>query len=290
MRHICHAGEIGSKTDLITRNDSPPSDWPAIAGAATMEAGHGRADAEIRPDCAGEPGKARRRRPALRFRRDLPPLRPRAGRRPGQPLQPVRRAVLSGSLPAFQQHPRLAQAHRRRSPGGGLRGRFRHQQFPRDLRPHLPAGPALRGQLRHREGVRERHHRRGRAPHHRYRLRQWLGEADPAGPRKGRKHRHRRRRPGRPRRRRGAASPRLPGARLRPPRPRRRAADLRHPRLQAGEGDRAAPLEAAGGVAPACPASSPRSTTSPPPTAPASATRSPISPPAGSTRRARTWW
>jgi len=27
-----------------------------------------------------------------------------------------------------------------------------HQQLPRDLRPHLSAGPAVRGQLRHREG------------------------------------------------------------------------------------------------------------------------------------------
>ena len=34
--------------------------------------------------------------------------------------------------------------------------RLRHQQLPRDLRPHLPAGPAVRGQLRHREGLRAR--------------------------------------------------------------------------------------------------------------------------------------
>ena len=39
----------------------------------------------------------------------------------------------------------------------------------------------------------------------------------------------------------------LSGAGLRPLRPGRRADDLRHPRLQAGEGGRAPPLEAAGG-------------------------------------------
>ena len=58
--------------------------------------------------------------------------------------------------------------------------------------------------------------------------------------------RHHRRRPGRARLRRGAAQAGLAGACLRPLRPGRRAADLRHPRLQAGEADRRAP-----GAAPA---------------------------------------
>ena len=92
-----------------------------------------------------------------------------------QPLQPMRRAVLLDPLPAAQQHPRLAEADRRGPAGGSVRGQLGDQQLSRDLRPHLPAGPALRGQLRHREGVRERHDRRGREIHHRHGVREWLG-------------------------------------------------------------------------------------------------------------------
>ena len=59
--------------------------------------------------------------------------------------------------------------------------------------------------------------------------------------------RHHRRRPGRPRRRRAAAPAAATRSRLRPLRPRRRPADLRHPQLQAGEGRRRAPRQAARG-------------------------------------------
>ncbi len=123
--------------------------------------------------------KARCRRPPPGFRRDLPRLRHAAGRAQSSRCSPVRRAVLLGPLPALQQHPRLAEADRGGPAGGGLRGQLGDQQLPRDLRPHLPAGPALRGQLRHREGLRERHHRRGRALHHRQRVGAGLGQADP---------------------------------------------------------------------------------------------------------------
>ena len=52
------------------------------------------------------------------------------------------------------------------------------QHLPRDLRPHLPAGPAVRRQLRHRASrPRHRHHRRGREIHHRHRLGKGLGQA-----------------------------------------------------------------------------------------------------------------
>ena len=51
--------------------------------------------------------------------------------------------------------------------------------------------------------------------------------------------------PGGPRRRRAAAPQGLPGHGLRPLRPGRRPADLRHPQLQAREGRRAAPRDAA---------------------------------------------
>ena len=63
---------------------------------------------------------------------------------------------------------------------GGLRGQPGHQHLPRDLRPHLPAGPAVRRQLRDRAvRPRHRHHRRGREIHHRHRLGEGLGQADP---------------------------------------------------------------------------------------------------------------
>ena len=159
-----------------------------------------------------------------------------------QPLQPVRRAVLPGALPAAEQHPGLAEADRRRPARGSLRGQQRHQQLPRNLRPHLPAGPAVRRQLRHREGLRERHHRRGRALHHRHRLRTRLGQAAAsraprtrlsvgivgAGP-GGLAAAEQLRRQG------------YAVARLRPLRPRRRPDDLRHPQLQAGKAHRRAP-------------------------------------------------
>uniref|UniRef100_UPI001FCC452F hypothetical protein n=1 Tax=Methylobacterium sp. B34 TaxID=95563 RepID=UPI001FCC452F len=55
--------------------------------------------------------------------------------------------------------------------------------FPENLRPHLPAGPAVRGQLRHRAvDPRRRHHRLGREIHQRHRLGEWLGQAAQAGP------------------------------------------------------------------------------------------------------------
>ena len=127
---------------------------------------------------------------------------------------------------------------------GGLRAVRRDQQHARDLRPHLPAGPAVRRQLRHRAvGPRHGHHRRGREIHHRHRLGSGLGQAD---------HGRARERgqsvgiigagPGRARRRRGACAGRAIQVHgLRPPRPRRRPADLRHSELQAGEGGRRAP-------------------------------------------------
>ena len=141
-----------------------------------------------------------------RFRRDLRPLRARAGGRAGLALRAVRRAVLPGPLPAAQQHPRLAAAGRRGAARGGLRAVLGHQQHARDLRPDLPAGPAVRGQLRHRAvGPRLGHHRRGREVHHRHRLRSRLGQAGPAAARAGPVGRHHRRRPRRPRLCRGAA-------------------------------------------------------------------------------------
>ena len=58
--------------------------------------------------------------------------------------------------------------------------------FPEFSRPHLPAGPPLRGQLRHRAvGPRHRHHRLGRALPDRHRLGAGLGAADPPRPRSG---------------------------------------------------------------------------------------------------------
>ncbi len=107
----------------------------------------------------------------------------------------------------------------------------RHQQLPRDLRPHLPAGPAVRGQLRHREGLRQRHHRRGRALHHRH-ARSTDGWVKPLRPR-----RELRQSVGII----GAGPGGLAAAEqlrrqgyqvhcLRPLRPGRRPADLRHPR------------------------------------------------------------
>ena len=178
------------------------------------------------------------------LRRDLWPVLARAGDRAGIALRAVRRAVLPGPLPAAQQHPRLAAADRRGPPRGGLRAVLGDQQHAGDLRPHLPAGPAVRGQLRHR-AVRARHgdHRRGREdtsptpPSS-------MGWVKPVRPARelgavGRDHR---RRAGRPRRRRASCASRATQVtRLRPLRPRRRPADLRHPRLQAGEGRRRAP-------------------------------------------------
>ncbi len=58
--------------------------------------------------------------------------------------------------PLQQQHPGLAEADRRGPARGSLRDRRGDQHLPRDLRPRLPAGPAVRRQLRHREGLRHR--------------------------------------------------------------------------------------------------------------------------------------
>ena len=113
------------------------------------------------------------------------------------------------------------------------------QHLARDLRPDLPAGPAVRRQLRHRAvGPRHGHHRRGREVHHRHRLGAGLGpavrpRARAAGSPSASSA------PARPGwRRRSSCAGGLPGPRLRPLRPGRRADDLRHPRLQAGEGRR----------------------------------------------------
>ncbi len=121
-----------------------------------------------------------------------------------------------------------------------------HQRHARDLRPHLPAGPAVRRQLRHRAvGPRHRDHRRRRALPDRQGLGDGLGPAA--------------------RRRRATATSRwgssAPGPRAWPPpsgcasratrspsttaTTARRPADLRHPRLQAGEGRGGAPHAAA---------------------------------------------
>ena len=81
------------------------------------------------------------------------PIRTPPSPRAVQPVQPVRRALLPSALPAAEQHPGLAEADRRGPARRSLRGPQRHQQFPRNLRPHLPAGPAVRRQLRHREGA-----------------------------------------------------------------------------------------------------------------------------------------
>ena len=82
------------------------------------------------------------------------------------------------ALPAPQQHPRLAEADGRRPPRGGLRDVLRDQQLAGDLRPHLPAGPAVRRQLRDR-AVRPRHRddRLDREVHHRHGLGARLGQA-----------------------------------------------------------------------------------------------------------------
>ena len=164
--------------------------------------------------------------------------------RAGVALRAVRRAVLPGPLPAAQQHPRLAAADRGGSARGGLRAVLGHQQHARDLRPDLPAGPAVRGQLRHRAvGPRHGHDRRGR-------------EATSPTPPSSAAGSSRVRPAARAGRSRSASSaPARPAspvaeelrkrgyqvARLRPLRPGRRPADLRHPRLQAGEGGGRAP-------------------------------------------------
>ena len=85
-----------------------------------------------------------------RLPRDLRPLHRQNAGRAGLALLAVRRAVLSDPLPAAQQHPRLAADDRRGPAAGGLRAFPGDQLHARDLRPHLPAGPAVRGQLRHR--------------------------------------------------------------------------------------------------------------------------------------------
>ena len=45
---------------------------------------------------------------------------PQAAKPAVQPLQPMRHAVLLDPLPAVQQHPGLAEAHRRGAAGGSL--------------------------------------------------------------------------------------------------------------------------------------------------------------------------
>ena len=120
------------------------------------------------------------------FRRDLRALRRRRAAAQASRCSQCGVPFCSVHCPLQQQHPGLAEADRRGPAGGGLRGHRRHQHLPRDLRPHLPAGPPLRGQLRHREGLRERHHRRGREVHQRHRLGEGLGQAADARARAGR--------------------------------------------------------------------------------------------------------
>ena len=166
----------------------------------------------------GTPQAMPDKRPAAERRRDFQEIYAlyarREGRRTGRPLLAMRRAVLPGPLPAAQQHPRLAEAHRRGPAGGGLRALLGDQQLPRDLRPHLPAGPAVRRQLRDREGLRQR------SPSARSRSyitdTAWeQGWVKPIQPRARARAvgRHHRRRPGRPGRRRAAAPQGLPGRR-----------------------------------------------------------------------------
>ena len=208
-----------------------------------MELRHGRKDAEVRRHAAGHAGQARGgrapRATSTRSTRDY--AREKAAEQAarcsqcGVPFCQIH-CPLHNNIPDWLK---LTAEGRLR---GGLRALLGDQQLPRDLRPHLPAGPAVRRQLRHREGLRRGHHRLGREVHHRHRLGAGLG-ASRSEPRRERRRerRHRRRRPGRPRRGRAAAPQGLPGHGLRPLRPRRRPADLRHPQLQAREGRRAAP-------------------------------------------------
>ena len=182
------------------------------------------------------------KRPAAERRRDFDEiyaeLRAREGGRAGGALLAMRRAVLSDPLPAAQQHPRLAEAHRRGPARGGLRALLGDQQLPGDLRPHLPAGPAVRRQLRHRESghgtvtigsvekyITDTAWEQG-----------WV-QADQAARASGQTA-SASSAPGPA----GLAAAEqlraqgLPGHGLRPLRPRRRPADLRHPQLQAREG------------------------------------------------------
>ena len=143
---------------------------------------HGRAHAAIRPPAAADAGEARGRRRAAR---DFHEIYREFDRRAGGQRSPA--AAASAACRSAQVHCPL---HNnipdwlKLTAEGRLEEAYevsqRHQQLPGDLRPHLPAGPAVRRQLRHREGLRERHHRRGRALHHRHRLGAGLGEADPA--------------------------------------------------------------------------------------------------------------
>ena len=99
------------------------------------------------PDKAGaEAARAGLSRDLRRIRRG------EKAERAGRALQPVRCALLPDALPAAQQHPRLAASDRRGAAPGSLRAEPGDQHLPRDLRPDLPAGPAVRRQLRDRAG------------------------------------------------------------------------------------------------------------------------------------------
>ena len=160
---------------------------------------HGHAeDAEIRFHPARDAGKAQCGGAQRRLSRDLSGIRRAKGRRTVRAVQPVRRALLPKPLPAAQQHPGLVAPDRGRPAQGSLSGQPGDQHLPRDLRPHLSAGPAVRRQLRHRTiRPRHRHHRRGREIHHRHRLAGRLGRWPCPVPGTRRKHRHRRCRSGR---------------------------------------------------------------------------------------------
>ncbi len=146
----------------------------------------------------------------------------------------------------FQTTFGLAEADRGRPDRRGLRTLAIHQQHAGNLRPHLPAGPAVRGQLRHR-AVRPRHchHRRHRKIPDRHRMGARLGASAEGATRTPATRRRDRRGPRGFGRGRTAPAQGLQGHGIRPPRSRRRFADLRHPQFQAGERNRPAARETA---------------------------------------------
>ena len=146
---------------------------PVVWGTKSRD----RQNDAVRHGSADHARQAGSGRAAPRFPGDLRRLRPGPGGGAGGALRAVRHPFLSGALPAAQQHPRLAADDRRRPSRGSLRAGRGDQQHARGVRPHLPAGPAVRGQLRDREGLRSGDHRRRREAHYRHRLRDGLGQA-----------------------------------------------------------------------------------------------------------------
>ena len=181
------------------------------------------------------------------FQRDLRPVRRAVGGRPVGALYLLRQPLLRVEVPGSQLHPQLAETGRRGQPLRGGGSLPRDQFAARDLRPHLPAGPALRGRLHAERRFRRRHHRLGREVHHRHRPRTRLapgpvareGHAASAWPssvpdRPASVRRH----PGAQRRQTGGVRP-LSGD--------RRPAHLRHSAVQAGKGGDGSPAANPGG-------------------------------------------